>query len=201
MTEIAATSTWSTTKGVESSGTRYTKAGPKRKSTNAVAKRFPGVLGLVAADSTPKSSAFDRRPNFSMDERDRPKFSAVERRPAFSAFESNLSCSTRDNSFIASGCSNTLSRIFADLSPSWITFTYGIFNKPKSEPVMHHHRQHSPKVSLADLKQKDHARFQTVLIQLKSVSVENMKRVLQSCVVSLVSQRVSWGKLVLLCHT
>jgi hypothetical protein len=47
------------------------------------------------------SKVLDKRPNFSMEDRDKLKFSAVERRPAFSALENNLNCSTLDKSFTA----------------------------------------------------------------------------------------------------
>ncbi len=77
------------------------------------------------------SKVLDKRPNFSMEDRDNPKFSAVERRPAFSALENNLNCSTLDKSFTAElGLSATLSWIFTDLSPTWSTFTCCCFTQP-----------------------------------------------------------------------
>jgi hypothetical protein len=101
---------------VEVSGTRYTKTGLRSKSAREVVRRASGVFGLVAADSTPSSSAFESNPNLSILLRENPKFSAVVRRPAFSALESNLSYSTLDSSFMTSGASPTLSRMLPFLS-------------------------------------------------------------------------------------
>ena len=81
-------------------------------------RRAPGVAGLVAADKTPSFSALERSPRLSILLRENPKFSAVLRRPAFSALESNLSCSTLDNSLMAAGPSPTLSRTLPFLSKS-----------------------------------------------------------------------------------
>lgn len=47
-----------------------------------------------AAESRPKASALERRPDCSMNVSVRPFFSASDSRPACSALDSNLSCST-----------------------------------------------------------------------------------------------------------
>ena len=64
-------------------------------------RAMPGILQAagctylsVAADSRPKDSAFDNKPDLSMNDNVRPFLSASERRPACSAFDSSRSCST-----------------------------------------------------------------------------------------------------------
>lgn len=74
--------------------------GPKISSPMLRLKRAPGVPGSVAAERTPSSSAFDKRPSFSTTDRESPKFSAADSRPAFSALVRSLSCSTLVSSLI-----------------------------------------------------------------------------------------------------
>lgn len=58
----------------------------------------------AAAESSPSDSAFDRRPDRSMNDKVRPFLSASDSRPACSAFDSNLSCSTLSFTRHVSGC-------------------------------------------------------------------------------------------------
>ena len=64
-------------------------------------RAMPGIVQAagctylsVAADSRPRDSAFDNKPDLSMNDSVRPFLSASERRPACSAFDRSRSCST-----------------------------------------------------------------------------------------------------------
>jgi len=76
-----------------------------------------------------------------MEDRDKLKFSAAERSPAFSTLDSNLNCSTLDKSFTASGPSSTLLRTFAQLSPTWSTFTCCPTQSPQNKESLEERKQ------------------------------------------------------------